>query len=119
MDSQKGALYDDDSRSREDESFSDKYQGSKTTNAFSLATAVSDSVSGAGVELVAGRCGAQFRARKYDNHWLICMGTRTCKHGRHKGKREKGFMGKPGFYDVVYNMGGKVGVLEDTLMSEK
>jgi hypothetical protein len=54
MVSQKGALYDDDSRNRGDESFSDKYQGSKTTNASSLATAVSDSANGDGIELVAG-----------------------------------------------------------------
>jgi hypothetical protein len=46
MVSQKGALYDDDSRNRGDESFSDKSQGSKTTNAPSLATAVSDSANG-------------------------------------------------------------------------
>jgi hypothetical protein len=43
MVSQKGALYDDDSRNRGDEYFRDRYQGYKTTNAFSLATAVSDS----------------------------------------------------------------------------
>jgi hypothetical protein len=46
MVSQKGALYDYDSRNRGDESFSDKYQGSKSTNAYSLATAVSDSDNG-------------------------------------------------------------------------
>jgi hypothetical protein len=46
MDSKKGALYDDDSRNRGDESFSDKSQGSKNTNAYSLATAVSDSANG-------------------------------------------------------------------------
>jgi hypothetical protein len=54
MVSQKGALYDDDSRNRVDECFSDKSQGSKTTNAASLATAVSDSTNGEGIELVAG-----------------------------------------------------------------
>jgi hypothetical protein len=39
----------------------------------------------------------------------------------HKGKREKECMGKPGFYSSVHNKGGKhkVGLLEDTLMSEK
>jgi hypothetical protein len=55
MVSQKDALYDDDSRNRGDESFSDKSQGSKTTNASYLATVVSDSVNGEGMELVAGR----------------------------------------------------------------
>jgi hypothetical protein len=46
---------------------------------------------------------------------------RTCKRTGHKGKREKGAVVKPGFYVAVYNKGGnqKVGVLEDTLMSEK
>jgi hypothetical protein len=56
MVSQKGALYEDDSRNRGDESFRDKSQGSKTTNASSLATAVSDSANGKGMELVASRC---------------------------------------------------------------
>jgi hypothetical protein len=56
MVSQKGALYDDDSLNRGDKSFSDKSQGSKTTNASSLATPVSDSATGEGMELVAGRC---------------------------------------------------------------
>jgi hypothetical protein len=56
MVSQKGALYDDYSRNRGDESFSDKSQGSRTTNVSSLATAVSDSANGEGMELVAGRC---------------------------------------------------------------
>jgi hypothetical protein len=57
MVSQKGALYDDDSHNRGDESFSDKSQGSKTTNASSLATAVSDSANhGEGMELAVGRC---------------------------------------------------------------
>jgi hypothetical protein len=46
MVSQKGALYDVDSRNRGDEYFSDTYQGSKTTNEFYLATAVSDSANG-------------------------------------------------------------------------
>jgi hypothetical protein len=61
MVSQKGALYNDDARNRGGESFSDKSQGSKTTNAYSLATAVSDSV---GMELVAGRCCARTQARE-------------------------------------------------------
>jgi hypothetical protein len=51
MVSQKGALYDDDSRHQVDEYFSDKYQGSKTTNASSLDIAVSDSANGEGMEL--------------------------------------------------------------------
>jgi hypothetical protein len=55
MVSQKGALYDDDSHNRGDESLSDKSQGSKTTNASSLSTAVYDSVNGEGMELVTGR----------------------------------------------------------------
>jgi hypothetical protein len=55
MVSQKGALYDDDSRNRGEESFSDKSQVSRTTNASSLATVVSDSANGDGIELVAGR----------------------------------------------------------------
>jgi hypothetical protein len=58
MVSYKGAPNDDDSRSRGDEYVSDKSQGSKTTNAYSLATAVSDSANGLGIELVAGRCHA-------------------------------------------------------------
>jgi hypothetical protein len=49
------------------------------------------------------------------------MGPHTCKRTGHNGKREKGAVGKPGFYVAVYSKGGnqKVGVLEDTLMSEK
>jgi hypothetical protein len=49
------------------------------------------------------------------------MAPCTCKHTGHKGKREKVAVGKPGFYVAVYNKGGnqKVGVLKDTLMSEK
>jgi hypothetical protein len=54
MVSQKGALYDDDSRNRGDEYVSDKSQRSKTTNAYSLATSVSGSANGEGIELVAG-----------------------------------------------------------------
>jgi hypothetical protein len=54
MVSQKGALYDNDSRNRGDESFSDKSQGSKTTNAYSLATVTYYSANGEGIELVAG-----------------------------------------------------------------
>jgi hypothetical protein len=87
MDSQKGALYDDDSRNRGDEYFSDDYHGSKTTNASSLATAVSDSANGEGVELVAGRCHARYRARTYENCWVICTGPLTYKRTGHKGKR--------------------------------
>jgi hypothetical protein len=56
MVSQKVDLCDDDSRNRGDESFSDKSQGSKTTNSSYLATAVYDSANGEGIELVAGRC---------------------------------------------------------------
>jgi hypothetical protein len=121
MVSQKGALYDDDSCNRRDEYFSDKSRGSKTTNASSLSTAVSDSANGEGIELVAGRCRARTQARKYNDRWVICTGPRTCNRTGHKGKREKGAVGKPGFYIAVYNKGvkQKVGVLEDTLMSEK
>jgi hypothetical protein len=117
MVSQKGALCDDDSRNRGDESFSDKSQGSKTTSASSLATAVSASANGEGIELVAGRRRARTQARKYNDRWVICTGPRTCKLTGHKGKREMGAVGTPGFYVVVYNKGGnqKVGVLEDTL----
>jgi hypothetical protein len=56
VDSQKGFLYDDDSRNREDESFSDKSHGSNTTNAYSLASAVSNSANVEGVKLVTGNC---------------------------------------------------------------
>jgi hypothetical protein len=58
MVSQKGALYDDDSRNLGDEYFSHKSQGSKTTNASPVATAVYDSANCEGMELVAGRCRA-------------------------------------------------------------
>jgi hypothetical protein len=121
MVSQKGALYDDDSHNRGDESVSDKSQGSKTANASSLATAVSDSADGEGMGLVAGRCRAHIQAPKYNNFWVICTGSRSCKRTGHKGKIEKGAVVKPGFYIAVYKKGGtqKVGVLEDTLMSEK
>jgi hypothetical protein len=117
----KDDLYDDDSRNRGDESFSDTSQGSKSTHTSSLANAVSDSANGEGVELVAGRCHAQNQARKYDDRWVICTGTHTCKHKGNKGKREKGAVHKPGFYVAVCNNGGnqKVGVLKYTLMSEK
>jgi hypothetical protein len=76
---------------------------------------------GGGFELVAGRCLVRTRARKYNDCWVICTGPRTCKRTGHEGKREKGSVGNPGFYVAVYNKGGrqKVGVLEDTLMSEK
>jgi hypothetical protein len=121
MVSQKGALYDDDSRNRGDKYFSDKSQGSKTTNASSLATAVSDSANGEGIDLVAGSCRARTQVGKYNDRWVICTVPRTCKRTGHKDKREKGVVGKPGFYVAVYNKGGnlKVGILEDTLMSEK
>jgi hypothetical protein len=62
MVSQKGAIYDDHSRNRGDESFSDTSQVSKTTNASSLATPVSESANGEGIELVAGRCRAHTQA---------------------------------------------------------
>jgi hypothetical protein len=53
------------------------------------------------------------------DRWVICTGTCTCKLAGHKDKREKGVMGKPGFYVVVYNKGGdKVVFLKDTLMSK-
>jgi hypothetical protein len=118
---QKGVLYDDDSRNREDESFSDKSQVYKTTNESSLATALSDSDNGEGMELVTGRCRAHTQARKYNDRWVIYMGARTCNRTGHKGKREKGAVVKPAFYVAVYNKGGnqKVSVLEDTIMSEK
>jgi hypothetical protein len=118
---QKGALCDDDSRNRGDESLSDKSQGSKASNASSLATAVSDSANGEGMELVAGHCLVRTQAQKYKGRWVICMGPHTCNRTGHNGKREKGAVGKSGFYVAVYNKGGnqKVGILEDTLMSEK
>jgi hypothetical protein len=121
MVSQKGALYDDDSRNLGDDFFSDKSQGSKTTNASSWDTAVSDSANGEIMELVEGRCRARTQARKCNDRWVIWMGPRICNHTGHKGKREKVAMDKPGFYVAVYNKGGnqKVGFLEDTLMSEK
>jgi hypothetical protein len=93
---------------RGDTSFSDKSQVSQTTNTSSLATAVSDSANVEGVELVAGRCHAQSRARKYNNRWVICTGPRTCKRAGNKGKKEKGVMGKPGLNVAVYNKGGGV-----------
>jgi hypothetical protein len=101
MVSQKGALYDDDSRNRGDESFSDKSQGSKTTNSSSLATAVSDSVNGEGIELVAGLCRACTQARKYNDRWVICTGPHTCKRTGYKGKRDTGSVGKLVFYIAV------------------
>jgi hypothetical protein len=113
MVSEKGALYDDDSRNQGDKSFSDKYQGSKTTNSSSLATAVSDSSNGEGMELVVGRCRARTQERKYNDRWVICMGPRTCTRTGHKGNIDKGAVVKPGFYIAEYNKGGnqKVGVL--------
>jgi hypothetical protein len=52
---------------------------------------------------------------------VICTGPRTCTRTGHKGKREKGSVGKPGFYVAACNKGGKqkVGILEDTIMIEK
>jgi hypothetical protein len=47
--------------------FSDKSQIYKTTNASSLATAVSGSANGEGMYLVAGRCRARTQARKYND----------------------------------------------------
>jgi hypothetical protein len=106
MDSHKGVLYDDDSRNHGDEYFSDKSHGSNTTNSSSLDTAVSDSFNVEGVELVAWRCGARSWAREYNNRWVICTGLWTCKRTGHNDKREKGFMGKPGFCVTVYSKGG-------------
>jgi hypothetical protein len=88
MVSQKCDLFDDDTRNRGDEYLSDKSQGSKTTNASSLATAVSDSANGEGIEQVAGRCRARTQAGKYNDRWVICTGPRKCKRTGHKGKRE-------------------------------
>jgi hypothetical protein len=107
MVSQKGALYDDNSRNRGDESFSDKSQASKTTNASSLDTAVYDSANGEGIELVAGRCRVRTQARKYNDCWVICTGPRTCKRTGHNDKREKEAVGKQGFYVAVYTKWGK------------
>jgi hypothetical protein len=87
MVSQKGVLCDDDSRNQVDESFSDKSQGSKTTKASSLVTAVYDSANGEGMECVAGHCCAHTQAQKYNNRWVICMGARACKRTGYKGKR--------------------------------
>jgi hypothetical protein len=87
MVSQKGALCDDDSGNRGDDFFSDKSQGYKTTNASSLATVVSDSANGEGMELDAGCCSSRTQARKYDDRWVVCMGPCTCKRTGHKGKR--------------------------------
>jgi hypothetical protein len=101
MVSQKGALCYDDSRNRGDESLSDKSQGFKTTYASSLATAVSDSANGERIELVAGRCRDRTQARKYNDRWVICTGPRKCNRTGHNGNREKGAVGKPGFYVVV------------------
>jgi hypothetical protein len=97
MVSKKGALYDDDSCNRRDEYFSDKYQGCKTTNASSLATAVSDSANGEIIELVAGRCRARTQARKYNDRCVICTGLRTYKRTVHKVKREKGSVVNPAY----------------------
>jgi hypothetical protein len=83
MVSQKGALYDDDSRNRGDEYFSDKYQGYKTTNTSSLATTVSHSANGEVIELVAGCCRARSQARKYKDRWVNFTGPHTCKCAGH------------------------------------
>jgi hypothetical protein len=53
-----------------------------------------------------GRCCARSRARMYDDRWVICNGPGTCKRAGHNEKRDKGVMGKPGFYVAVYNRGG-------------
>jgi hypothetical protein len=121
MVSQKGALYKYYYCNRGDESFSDKYQGSKTTNAFYFATSVSDSVNGEGIELLAGRCRARTQAQKYNYRWFICTGARTCKRTGHKGKREKGAVGNHASMLQFTTRGckQKFRVLEDTLMSEK
>jgi hypothetical protein len=57
--------------------------------------------------LVAGRCHARTQARKYNDRWVIWYGARTCKCTGHKGKQEKGAVGKPVFYVAVYKKGGK------------
>jgi hypothetical protein len=61
------------------------------------------------------------RRESTTNAGLFARGPVHAKRTGNKGKREKGAVGKPGFYVAVYNKGGnqKVGVLEDTLMSEK
>jgi hypothetical protein len=71
-----------------------------------LATAVSDSANGEGMELVAGRCRARTQTREYNDRWVICRGARTCKRTGHKGKRENKAIGKQNFYVAVYNKGG-------------
>jgi hypothetical protein len=91
MVSQKGALYDDDSRNRGDESFSDTSQRSKTTNASSLATTVYASANGEVIELVAGRRRTRTQAQKYNGRWVICTGARKCKRTgqEREGSREE------------------------------
>jgi hypothetical protein len=86
-----------------------------------LSTAVSDSDNGEGMDLATGCCRARNQAPKNNDRWVICPGTRTYKRTGHDGKIEKGAVGKPGFYVVMYKKGGtqKVSVLEDTVMSEK
>jgi hypothetical protein len=66
-----------------------------------MATAVSDSTNGEGMELLAGRCRARTQAQKYDDRWVICTGPRTCKRKGHKGKIKKGAVGKPSFFVAV------------------
>jgi hypothetical protein len=88
--SQKGVLYDDDSRNRGGEYLSDKSHVSKTINASSLATAISESANFEGVELVAGRCCARSRTRNNDNRWVICTGLHICKcAGRGTRRKER------------------------------
>jgi hypothetical protein len=70
--------------------FPRKPQGSKTTSVSSLATVVSDSDNGEGMDLAAVRCRAHTQAQNYNDRWVIFMGTCTCKRTGHKGKREKG-----------------------------
>jgi hypothetical protein len=122
MVSHKGALYDDDSRNRGDKSFSDKSQGSKTTNASSLATAVSNSDNGEGIDLVAGLCHARTQARNYNDHWVICMGpVHASVQGIRAREREESH-GETRLICCGVQQGWgkhKLGVMEDTLMSEK
>jgi hypothetical protein len=87
MVSQKGDIYDDDSRNRGDGSFSDKSQGSKTTHASSLATVVYDCANGEGIELMAARCRALAQARKYNDIRLLCYGVQ--QGGESEGRHPK------------------------------
>jgi hypothetical protein len=109
MVSQKGALYDDDSLNRADEYFSDKSQGSKITNASS------DSANGEGIELGSSRSlPCPYSGAKVQRSLGYLHGAPYVQAYRTQGQeREKGALGKPGFYVAVYNKGGKqkVGVL--------